>query len=228
MFDPKDHLIKVQGGRMYLPVAARIVWFRSEHPDWSIVTQIIESEAEFSVFRATITDETGKIISTATKQEDKKGFFDHLEKAETGSIGRALAFAGYGTIWATEAFQEGKSESENPADGPQRVNAPNTATNRPEAPVRPSGEPGTATLKDYRNAITKIFSKPIASNEETVLLNHLLGKKDLNAHVASATSSELFLAVSAIRVMDADTLNQTIDAALLKEIAQVEQEAGKG
>ena len=39
MFDVKKALIKVQGGKEYLPVASRLVWFREEHPDWAIVTE---------------------------------------------------------------------------------------------------------------------------------------------------------------------------------------------
>jgi hypothetical protein len=41
-FDPKRYVIKVQGNREYLPVSGRLVWFRSEHPDWGIVTQAVE------------------------------------------------------------------------------------------------------------------------------------------------------------------------------------------
>ena len=33
-YNVKRYLIKVQGGRYYLPVAARLVWFREEHPEW--------------------------------------------------------------------------------------------------------------------------------------------------------------------------------------------------
>jgi hypothetical protein len=82
-FDPKRHVIKVQG-RQYLPVSARLIWFREEHPDWGIVTEIIEinSEEKFAIFRATIFNEEGRLISSATKKEDIKGFGDYIEKAE--------------------------------------------------------------------------------------------------------------------------------------------------
>ncbi len=55
-FDFKRHLIKVQGGRTYLPVSARIVWFRQEHPDWSIETEAVEinHEKQYAIFRARI------------------------------------------------------------------------------------------------------------------------------------------------------------------------------
>ncbi len=83
-FDFKRHLIKVQGGRTYLPVSARIVWFRQEHPDWSIETEAVEinHEKQYAIFRARICDGDGKLMATGTKKEDVKGFGDYIEKAE--------------------------------------------------------------------------------------------------------------------------------------------------
>ncbi len=103
-FDFKRHLIKVQGGRSYLPVSARIVWFRQEHPDWGIHTEPIEinHEKQYAVFRAIIYNAEGKLMAMGTKKEDVKGFGDYMEKAETGAVGRALALCGYGTQFAPE------------------------------------------------------------------------------------------------------------------------------
>ena len=83
-FDFKRHLIKVQGGRTYLPVSARIVWFREEHPDWSIETEAVEinHEKQYAIFRARICDADGRLMGTGTKKEDVKGFGDYIEKAE--------------------------------------------------------------------------------------------------------------------------------------------------
>ena len=83
-FDFKRHLIKVQGGRTYLPVSARIVWFREEHPDWTIETEAVEinHEKQYAIFRARISDAEGRLMATGTKKEDVKGFGDYIEKAE--------------------------------------------------------------------------------------------------------------------------------------------------
>lgn len=100
--------IKVQGGKEYLPVAARMLWFRQDHPDWSIVTEavVIDGDKHYAIFRASILDTDNRVIATATKKEDVKGFGDYVEKAETGSVGRALAYAGYGTLSDEDAMQE--------------------------------------------------------------------------------------------------------------------------
>ena len=89
-------------GKDYLQVAHRLVWFREEHPDWSINTEYIQIDENKAIAKATVSNELGKTISTAHKCEDKKGFADFAEKAETGAIGRALASCGYGTQFAPE------------------------------------------------------------------------------------------------------------------------------
>lgn len=117
-FDFKRHLIKVQGGRTYLPVSARIVWFRQEHPDWTIETEMVElnHEKQYAIFRARISDGDGRLMATGTKKEDVKGFGDYLEKAETGSVGRALALCGFGTQFSPEMDETGPGRF---ADSPQ-------------------------------------------------------------------------------------------------------------
>ena len=119
-FDFKRHLIKVQGGRTYLPVSARIVWFRQEHPDWTIETEMVElnHEKQYAIFRARISDGDGRLMATGTKKEDVKGFGDYLEKAETGSVGRALALCGFGTQFSPELDETGPGRF---ADSPQPV-----------------------------------------------------------------------------------------------------------
>jgi hypothetical protein len=102
-FDPTKHLTKIQGND-YLEVKWRLVWMRKEHRDWSVVTEPVEinTEKKYVIFRATVKDETDRVIATATKAESRNGFTDYLEKAETGAVGRALALCGYGTQFAPE------------------------------------------------------------------------------------------------------------------------------
>lgn len=97
-FDPNKFVIKLKG-KDYLPVAARLVWMRREHPSWGIKTTPIEinMEKRFAIFHCEIFDEEGKLLACGTKHEDERGFADFIEKAEKGSIGRALGVAGYGT-----------------------------------------------------------------------------------------------------------------------------------
>ena len=103
-FDPKKYLIKLQGNRQYLPVSARLIWFREIHPSWGIDTRpvALDVEKQYAVFEASVFDETGRLMAKGTKMEDIRGFPDYIEKAETGAIGRALAVCGFGTQFAPE------------------------------------------------------------------------------------------------------------------------------
>ena len=115
-FNPKEHLMSIKG-KEYLPVAWRIVWMREEHKDWSINTEIVQLKDGGAVFKATISDETGRVLATAHKSETKAGFGDYMEKAETGSIGRCLGMCGYGTQFEPE-FEEGDRLADSPVEKP--------------------------------------------------------------------------------------------------------------
>jgi hypothetical protein len=107
---PKTKKVSLPNGQVrfdkteadYLPVAARIAWFRKEHAYWGIVTEIEQLADKAIVMKATIQDSFGNVIATARKKETEAGFPDYIEKAETGAIGRALAMCGYGTLQAPE------------------------------------------------------------------------------------------------------------------------------
>jgi hypothetical protein len=109
-------------GKDYLEVKYRLVWFREEHPDWSIETEIKRNDNE-TVSKATIRDTSGRIMAQAHKVEDKQGFNDHTEKSETGAIGRALALCGYGTQFCADELDEGDRIVDAPID-PKKPNSP--------------------------------------------------------------------------------------------------------
>lgn len=93
----------------YLQVAHRLVWFREEHPRWQILPDLVHHEPGFAaVYQATIKDESGWVLATATGSESKADFADYLEKAETKAIGRVLALCGYGTQYAAAELDEGE------------------------------------------------------------------------------------------------------------------------
>jgi hypothetical protein len=143
-FNPREHIIQIktgQGTQEYLPVQWRLVWFRKEHPRGTIETELIhldvdkETEAEtfvwnperrrsekitkqangLAIFRATVKDGEGG-MATATKMETAASFPDYLEKAETGSIGRALAALGYGTQFTADELDESHRIVDSPVD----------------------------------------------------------------------------------------------------------------
>jgi len=145
-----------QGAQDYLPVQWRLVWFRTDHPQGTIETEIVhldldkETEEEtyawsnetrrsekvsktakgMAIFRATVRDGKGG-VATGTKMEKAASFPDWLEKAETGAIGRALAALGYGTQFAGEEL----NESHRIVDSPVGRAVPDAAPQQASVPV---------------------------------------------------------------------------------------------
>jgi hypothetical protein len=100
-------------------VKYRLVWFREEHAGWTIETEFVSITDKSALAKATIRDESGRIVSTSHKYENERGFPDFLEKAETGAIGRALALIGYGTQFCADELDEGSRIVDAPANVPK-------------------------------------------------------------------------------------------------------------
>ena len=125
MFNPNEHMMKLKG-KDYLQVAWRLVWFREDHPDWAINTELLEQDQDHAIFKAIICDENGMQKSSGHGSESKKDFGDFLEKAETKAIGRALAMLGFGTQFAADELDEGTRIVDSPINRgtPQAVKEP--------------------------------------------------------------------------------------------------------
>lgn len=111
-------------GKPYLQVAHRLVWFRELFPNGALKSQMIEKFGEGvnagCTFRAEvyIPDQNGnlQLVATGHKSETYGDFKDYLEKAETASIGRALAMAGIGTQFCEADMDEGDRLADSPVD----------------------------------------------------------------------------------------------------------------
>lgn len=119
-FDASAHLIDLKG-KQYLPVAARIAWFRQEYFDkgWSIRTDVCMGQVALPgkegalVIVAVIDDKNVKRASGHAYCEAKM-FPRFVEKAETAAIGRALAVLGLGTLFAQEMAEDDEEFADAP------------------------------------------------------------------------------------------------------------------
>tara|TARA_R110000803_G_scaffold1977_3_gene6502 strand:+ start:1294 stop:1905 length:612 start_codon:yes stop_codon:yes gene_type:complete len=101
----KDGVVSIHG-KEYKTVALRVSEFRAERPHWSILTELVRADAEAVIMKATVMDETGRVIGTGFSEEyrasSKINRTSALENSETSSIGRALASCGMaGTEYAS-------------------------------------------------------------------------------------------------------------------------------
>ncbi len=94
-FDPSRYLTRVNGSD-YLEVKWRLVWLREQHPEATIDTELVRHSDDLALFCAKVTLPSGA-EATGWGSESPHDFRDFIEKAETKSIGRALAALGFGT-----------------------------------------------------------------------------------------------------------------------------------
>lgn len=147
-FDPRAHITNIKGGR-YLPVSARLIWFRQEHPNADINTEIHTLNERIAVFVCRITIPDGGSATgwgSCTPQQFSDGF---VEKAETKARGRALAALGYAT---PEDDDEGDQIADAPIRSQQRPAQQNDYQQRAQQPAA-MDDPMTAA---QRSRITRL------------------------------------------------------------------------
>lgn len=87
-------------GKEYVPVNERIKAFRKVCPDGTITTEILQLDRDAVIIRATVQDETGKILGTGMGREEKElgniNKTSFVENCETSAVGRALGMIGIG------------------------------------------------------------------------------------------------------------------------------------
>lgn len=160
-FDPGRHLTKISG-RDYLEVKWRLVWLRREHPDASIITDLIREDEMSALFRCTITLPSGA-VATGWGSETQADFGDWLEKAETKSIGRACAALGYGTQFCSDHDFGGAERGrvvDAPVDRTRGPRAADPATERQIKAIYAIGRAGHLSDADLVQRSQEVYGCP--------------------------------------------------------------------
>ena len=97
-------------GKSYVMVNKRVEAFRAICPDGAITTDIISNEGGVVVMKATVMDETGKILATGLSYEKEAASSinktSYIENCETSAVGRALGFLGIGIDGSLASAEE--------------------------------------------------------------------------------------------------------------------------
>lgn len=97
-------------GKSYSMVNSRVQAFRKLCPEGSIVTEIISMTEDMVVMKATVSDETGRVLATGTAFEMRASSFinkvSFVENCETSAVGRALGMLGIGSEESMASAEE--------------------------------------------------------------------------------------------------------------------------
>lgn len=113
-------------GKNYACVFARVAAFRAICPEGSITTDIVSMEDGVVTMKATVADETGRVLSTGYAQEKEQTTYinktSYIENCETSAVGRALGMLGIGT----DAGMASAEEVANAINQQEQMKAPAT------------------------------------------------------------------------------------------------------
>lgn len=190
---PKNTQLPIMSlkGKDYLQVAHRLVWFREELPKWRIETEFLQLTDKFAIAKATIRDDSGDIIATAHKREDAGHFGDFMEKAETGAIGRCLAYCGFGTQFCADELDEGERIADAPVTATKKITS---------ITVAPKAQPETSQPKSSavppEDSGWDVFSKAVDDSHDAMKAKVAayrvpFGKKHLGKSFAEMGLSEV-------------------------------------
>ena len=220
-------------GKAYLPARRRIQWMRGlpePHPDWTIDTEVVEHaigklvkpgpvgvgkvEGGYAVVRANIFDEEGRLIATGLKSEYSENFTDYLEKAETGSIARALAVAGYGTESALdldEGIDAGRI-ADAPVEVPERSGVRLGSSS--VAGVGRGGKTDGASVAQIRRVADLSRELELTPERLANMMQSLLGKAPVLTSDETANDRAIALFLSETSGDEVGALINTLEAAL--------------
>ena len=97
-------------GKKYVMVNDRVKFFREQYPGWSLESEVIKMSEGVCAMKATVKDETGRVIATGHAYEKEGSSFINktsaLENCETSAWGRALGNLGIGIDESMASAQE--------------------------------------------------------------------------------------------------------------------------
>jgi hypothetical protein len=203
-FDPSRYLTKV-GKSDYLEVKWRLVWLRERHPDAEVSTELVSHSDQGAIFRARVAIPGGG-SATGYGSETYADYRDYIEKAETKSLGRALAALGFGTQFSAHEFG-------GEAEAGRIVDAPVAHQNGPGATLPP---------RDRSTSTNTVTDEPTA---------YPSGVTNKQVKAIGAIASKLGLEPDEVKRMhgkdSATLLSRTEASALIERLSAMEAERGQ-
>lgn len=112
----------------YMLVPGRVKWFRDENGTSGAIETSFSTVGEYTIATARISI-NGQVVATGSATMASFNGRD-IEKTETAAVGRALAFAGYGTQFSGDDINDEDYLSDSPQDSNQYLSNQTVAAQR--------------------------------------------------------------------------------------------------
>ena len=174
MFNFKCKIMKTVNihGKQYVEVNERIIYFRKNYKEWSLISEIVELTDKRCVIKASILNEQGRVLATGIAYEihgstyiNKTSF---VENCETSAWGRALGNLGIGIETSIASSDEVKTAIEQQESKPKKK----LDKNKYEAMVKAIAEGKIDVVKK------RMDNYKLTKKQERELNSLILKKKD--------------------------------------------------
>jgi len=159
-------------GKQYVEVNERIIYFRKNYKEWSLISEIVELTDKRCVIKASILNEQGRVLATGIAYEihgstyiNKTSF---VENCETSAWGRALGNLGIGIETSIASSDEVKTAIEQQESKPKKK----LDKNKYEAMVKAIAEGKIDVVKK------RMDNYKLTKKQERELNSLILKKKD--------------------------------------------------
>lgn len=123
-------------GKSYVLVNERVRAFRMLYPNGIITTEIVSLADGVVVMKATVSDDTGCLLSTGYAYEKESSSYinktSYIENCETSAVGRALGFLGIGIDTSIASYEEVQNAVNNQGGA---VEQPKTKEQPKQSPI---------------------------------------------------------------------------------------------
>lgn len=220
-------------GKEYAEVNQRIKAFRMVYPTGTIYTDLLSNQNGVAIFKATISDEAGKVLGTGTAYEKEGNSFinktSYIENCETSAVGRALGMCGFGidtSLCSAEELQnaklnQNKRPSEKTQKNDQKQESAKSATVGNTTVATPITEADKADILDYLSGAGVPYDYKTDDPEFRDKKLYYVG--ELIALGSNLSSMLVFYRCTTLNEMDVVTLER----ALKSKQAQLKEEQEK-
>jgi len=142
-------------GNEYVLVHERLMFFREKYPEWSLISEIVNSASGEVTIKASVIDGKGIVRATGHAYEKEGSTYinktSHVENCETSAWGRALGNLGIGIDTAVASAEEVQNAIAN-----RNKPAPKTAPKK-TAPKATTGAESVEIMKEAFDLYTSKY-----------------------------------------------------------------------